>query len=338
MSRSDETLYRQWIMLTRIPRYPRKITVPDLKQILMGEGYTVDTRTIQRDLNKLSISFPLSNDTEGRKNYWFWIEEASIQDLPGMDPVTALAFEMAESYLKPLLPQATLELLQPYFHRARDVLNEQSDSLLRKWPEKVSVIERGPVLLKPEIDADVQRVVYQALLEEKAIKASYKPRGADKAKDYLMHPLGIVSRVGIIYLICTLWDYDNIKQFALHRFTHAEMTDSSVNIQEDFSLTHYIEKDQQFSYKLEDKPIQLKVLFDAKTAGHLAETPLSPSQQLTPQDDGRVMLEAEVLRTLELRWWLQGFGDNVEVLEPISMRNKFIETNISLQAIYSNNS
>ena len=51
MSRSDETLYRQWVMLSRIPRYPRKVTVPELKSMLVGEGYTVDTRTVQRDLH-----------------------------------------------------------------------------------------------------------------------------------------------------------------------------------------------------------------------------------------------------------------------------------------------
>ena len=334
MSRSDETLYRQWVMLTKIPRYPRKITVPALKNILLGEGYTVDTRTIQRDLNKLSISFPLSNDAEGRKNYWFWIEDAAVQDLPGMDPVTALAFEMAESYLLPLLPKATLELLQPYFLRASEVLNDQSDSLLRKWPDKVAVIERGPTLQKPDIDPDVQRVVYQALLEEKPVQASYLPRGAEQAKDYLLHPLGIVSRMGVIYLICTLWDYDDVKQFALHRFTQAEMTDKPMNIKANFSLTHYIEEDKQFAYKIEDKPIQLKVLFDAKTAGHLGETPLAANQSLTAQADGRVLLEAKIIRTLELRWWLQGFGDNVEVLEPQSMRDKFIETTVSLKSLY----
>lgn len=335
MSRSDETLYRQWVMLTKIPRYPRKITVPGLKDILLGEGYTVDTRTIQRDLNKLSISFPLSNDTEGRKNYWFWIEDAAVQDLPGMDPVTALAFEMAESYLEPLLPKATLELLQPYFVRAREVLNEQSDSLLRKWPDKVAVIERGPTLQKPDIDPDVQRVVYQALLEEKPVQASYHPRGAEQAKDYLLHPLGIVSRMGVIYLICTLWDYDDVKQFALHRFTQAEITNKPMNIKANFSLTHYIEEDKQFAYKIEDKPIQLKVLFDAKTAGHLAETPLAENQVLRPQADGRVLLQADVINTLELRWWLQGFGDNVEVLSPDSIRTKFKAIARQLEKIYN---
>ena len=150
-----------------------------------------------------------------------------------------------------------------------------------------------------------------------------------------MHPLGIVSRVGVIYLICTLWDYDDIKQFALHRFSHAEIVDSPVNIKADFSLQNYIDEDKQFAYKLDDKPIQLKVLFDAKTAGHLAETPLSDNQVLTPQADGRVLLEAKVLRTLELRWWLQAFGDNVEILEPLSMRVKFSEVAVQLSKLYS---
>ena len=71
---------------------------------------------------------------EGRKHFWFWIEHGATQDLPGMDPVTALAFQMAKSYLSPILPQATLNLLQPYFTRATEVLNTASK--LKNWSEK----------------------------------------------------------------------------------------------------------------------------------------------------------------------------------------------------------
>ena len=59
MSRSVDTLYRQWLMLSKIPRYPRSISAPDLKSILEDEGYEIDIRTIQRDLLKLSSPFPL---------------------------------------------------------------------------------------------------------------------------------------------------------------------------------------------------------------------------------------------------------------------------------------
>jgi predicted DNA-binding transcriptional regulator YafY len=41
------------------------------------------------------------------------------------------------------------------------------------------------------------------------------------------------------------------------------------------------------------------------------------------EKDGRVLLQATVLDTLELRWWLQGFGDKVEVLAPKALREEF---------------
>lgn len=334
MSRSDDTLYRQWVMLAKIPRYPQKTTVSELKAYLLDEGYMVDKRTVQRDLNKLTISFPLCSETEGRKNYWFWVKDAVIQDLPGMNPVTALAFEMAESYLRPLLPETTLALLEPYFNRAKNVLSDQSKSMLRTWPEKVSVIDRGPVLLKPVIKGDIQSVIYQALLEEKTISGTYQPRFSQQTKEYLIHPLGIVSRMGVIYLICTLWGYNDVVQLALHRFLHVESNDNPAKINADFSLHKYIEEEQELSYPLKGNSISLKVLFNPNTADHLAETPLTATQIITRKDDGRVLLETEILETLELRWWLQGFGANVEVLEPIEFRNKFKKMSGQLTAIY----
>jgi len=335
MTRSVDTLYRQWLMLSRVPRYPRKVSVPELKDMLLGEGYDVDTRTIQRDLIKLSSSFPLNNETEGRKNYWFWIEYAVIQDLPGMEPVTALAFEMAESYLKPLLPEATLNLMLPYFNRAKEVLGEQSMSALKTWPKKVAVIEKGPVLHKPVIKPELQQVIYQALLNETAINASYQTRGSDTAKDYLMHPLGIVSRMGVLYLVCTLWDYQDIKQFALHRFITAEPSDEPYRENTGFNLNDYTKEQHQFSYPTTKELVKLKALFEKNIAWHLAETPLSDDQILIPQNDERVLLEATVTETLELKWWLLSFGDNVEVVEPIQLREKFKSVAKRLSHIYS---
>lgn len=335
MSRSEETLYRQWVMLAHIPRYPRRVSVHDLMTTLHGEGYSIDKRTVQRDLNKLSISFPLSCDMEGRTNYWFWVKEAAVVDLPGMEPVTALAFEMAESYLLPLLPKATLDLLLPYFKRAKEVLENHTSSGLHAWSNKVRVIEQGPSLQKPVIPPEIQQTVYQALLEEKCLKANYHARNKGQAREYIIHPLGLVSRQSVLYLICTLWDYKDIKHFALHRFTETEILDSPSQQPDGFSLTSYIEQDQEFAYKQSQNLIKLEVLFDKRTAQHLIETPLSSNQVVTEHDEDRMLLTAELPDTLELRWWLQGFGDNAEVLAPTEMRAKFIELSKKLMSLYS---
>ena len=336
MSRSVETLYRQWMMLSKIPRFPRKISAPELKSIISGEGYEVTIRTIQRDLEKLSTHFPLSYDTEGRTNYWFWIEHATAFDLPGMEPVTALAFQMAESYLVPLLPKSTLDLLIPYFSQAKEVLEPTTNqSYLSAWANKVAVLGKGPVLRSPDISSEVQQSIYQALLEAKQLSASYRPRGADEPTEYTVHPLGIVSRQASIYLVCTLWDYPDIKQLALHRFESALKVDKPTNIPVDFNLSVYARNQQHFAYPLSDEKIDLKVSFDADVAEHLYETPLSDEQRLTIQPDDRVLLEATVQDTWELRWWLQGFGCNVEILEPVTLRQYFIDLTQKLFNLYS---
>ncbi len=60
MSRIVETIYRQWLMLAKTPRYLRNISAIELKSILNAEGYEIDIRGIQRDLIKLNGLFPLS--------------------------------------------------------------------------------------------------------------------------------------------------------------------------------------------------------------------------------------------------------------------------------------
>ena len=333
MSRSVDTLYRQWLMLSKIPRYPRRISVPDLNSILISEGYSIDIRTIQRDLLKLSTPFPLSSETEGRKNYWFWSEHASIQDLPGMEPVTALAFEMAESYLAPILPQATITLLAPYFARAKEVLHSAS-SHLKDWPDKIAVIENGPQLIPPHINSEIQNAVYQAVLEEKQLKIIYKPRYAKTTSEYTAHPLGIVTRQGVIYLVCTFWNYQDVRQLALHRFTSATLLNDNAKLLENFELSSYVQKDHQFAYPISSEPIQLKVIFNAKSALHIEETPLTADQVLTPLDEDRILLEGSIFDSQELRWWLRRFGSQIEVLEPLDLRENFINEAKRLQQLY----
>ena len=81
-------------------------------------------------------------------------------------------------------------------------------------------------------------------------------------------------------------------------------------------------------------PIELEAKFDAKSGFHLTETPICENQKLTPQDDGGYLLNASLPDTSQLRWWLLGFGDGVEVLSPKSLRKEFKEIFNTLGSIY----
>ena len=43
---------------------------------------------------------------------------------------------------------------------------------------------------------------------------------------------------------------------------------------------------------------------------------------------------ATVPNTAQLRWWLMGFGEGVEVLEPVSLRQEFIDMAQALNIVY----
>ena len=62
MAKHHDTLCRQWQLLRQIPRYPKKIAVKTLHGYLADEGQKISERTLQRDLNDLSLVFPLIVD------------------------------------------------------------------------------------------------------------------------------------------------------------------------------------------------------------------------------------------------------------------------------------
>lgn len=324
-------------MLRLIPRHPRKIDTRALSDRLAEEGFSASMRTIQRDLKTLSALFPLQEDDRNKPFGWSWAKNANVLDIPGMEPPAALVFRVAEDFLAPQLPRATLDYLQPHFQRARQVLDATSAGGFRWWADKVRIVPRGLPLIPAEVDAGVQHAVYQALFEGRRLRTGYRPRDLDTSVEYEVNPLGLVFRQGVVYLVSTLWDYDDVKQLALHRIHDAELLNKKAKEPPGFNLDAYIGRGE-FEYPLSSKPLRLRLCFDGDAAFHLQETPLAEDQVLKPLPDGSVEVRATVKDTLELRWWLLGFGEYVEVLGPAALRKEFQETARNLHRMYDTRS
>ena len=84
-----------------------------------------------------------------------------------------------------------------------------------------------------------------------------------------------------------------------------------------------------------EKKIRVELLFDATTGFHLSETPLSQDQKFQQEKAGKIRIIASVADTEQLRWWILGFGESVEVLKPKSLREEFKERSQSLNRLYS---
>lgn len=313
-----DALLRQWTLLRLIPRAPHKADVGQLLAGLETAGYTITRRQLQRDLNTLSTLFPLQTDDRGVAHGWSWSRDAPAFDLPRMDGATALSVKLLEHFLPQLLPPPLKDHLRPYFRQADTVLAEHVQANLGSWLDRVRVIPNSMPLLAPSIDETIARTVYQCLLDSRRFTAVYAARSAEP-REFVVSPLGLVAKGLQLYLVCTLWDYTDLRQLALHRIRTATATDTPVTPPPDFDLDRYI-REGEFQYPVGPE-IQLEARFFRGAAAHLHETPLSTDQTITDLDADHVLVTATVRDTEQLRWWLLGFGDLAEILLPPDLRN-----------------
>lgn len=320
-------------MLQAIPQHPRTKSTTQIWEELraLDPDFDVTARSVQRNLEKLSATFPISSEARGRANHWCWVDRAALTQLPAMSPPTALVLRMAAGYLKSVLPPAVLRQLDAYFRHADKVLG---DSALGRWRGRVSVVARGPMLVPPAIRAGVQEDVYEALLVGRQIEVAYRNRVGRRSRRLVLHPLGLVVRDGVVYLVATASEYEDVRHYALHRMRRATMTDEPARVPKGFRLAEHVDEDRRFSYPVSEERLQLRAVFDADVAVHLTERRLSTDQRTAAQADGRVLVEATVADTSDLRWWLRSFGSSVEVVGPARLREEFEAQARSMAASY----
>lgn len=329
-----DTLYRQWVTLRFIPRSPGRSSTRTLFEKLRDAGYEVTKRSVERDLEKLSQIFAFTSETEGKTAYWFWPKDAVLMDVPGLDPSAALALTLSRQNLEGLLPASVLNLLNPWFNRASEVLDSHSQQPLGHWKRKVRALARGPNMAIPKVKADVHTAVTEALLTGHQLEARYRARGQTRGKETRLHPLGLVTRDGLMYLVATAWEYPNAYQYALHRFDSAVVTEESVSKPAGFDLDDYIQQQAAFSYPTSGKALKLVADFEPKAAEHVIERPLAGDQTHHEQPDGRIRIAATVPDTSEIRWWLNGYADRVEIIGPAALRQEFAESVKRMRTFY----
>lgn len=319
---SNPTL-RQIAMLELIPRAPQKTFTKELKEKLDERGFEVDERTIQRDLVSLERVLPLICDDRDKPYGWSWSKTGLGIQAPAMDPVEALTLSLAERYLEPIMPRASFKRIGYFFNRANSVLKNTSPKLINRWRERVRILPEMLRFKSPVLDKVVEQNLYKATFEGRQIKALYRKRGEKQSSLRHIHPLGLVMKGSINYLICMMdEDQKQPRYLPLHRFERVEILDEKSREPKDFNLDEFTHTNN-LSFEYSKKLYTFKALFDFTAAVHLMETPLNSSQKISKQADGRLLISARMTDTLQFEQWLKSFGSDVEILEPLKLKNKF---------------
>jgi len=314
MSQAKDTLLRLFALLRLIPTAPQRIATPTLLEKLRDRGFSVTLRSIQRDLNRLSIPFSLQCDDSEIPFRWSFTRDAPL-DLEDMDAPTALALYLSESHLNPLLPQTVLDQLGPQFRRARNFLNGLGGNGLADWSRRVRAIPNGKTLLPAALDLQVWGQVSAGLLDRRQLQVTYQSRSKGAIKHLRLHPAGLVSRHTISYLLASVEGYKDLRQFALHRIKEVKLLDEPANQHTSFDVDLYIRQDLNASSPIQQ--VELVADISPQIAWLLSETPLGPQQSLTPLPNTDWQnLRVPVPDDQETLWWVFGLGENARVYKP----------------------
>ena len=313
-------LARQWQLLRLLPNRLPGITSRELVDKLEREGFVVTKRTVERDLAELSTIFGIACNDKGMPYGWYWMK-GEYADLPGMSVSDAVSLRLVEDLLRPLLPSAILESLETRFGQAKVKLAELSaDNPNAKWADKVRYVSPSMPLIPPKVNPGVLDVVHEALLTEHQIEVEYK-KVSGEYQTYRLHPLGLVQRGQITYLVATAFDYPEKRLYAVHRILSARMLTNLARDSEKFSVDDYVQSGALEFGGNENITVRMRVT--NALADILAETPLSMDQRLVPEGLGYVVI-AEVHDSWQLEWWLLSQGGAVEVIEPAHLRHRLM--------------
>lgn len=319
----QQSIARQWEILKRLPSKGPGVTARELSEWVCDEGYPATKRTVERDLSDLAELFPIVCNDKSTPYGWHWMEGKGA-DLPGVTVADAVSLTLVEGLVRPLLPAAILEALEPRFSQARTKLKAHAkDSANARWVDKVRYVPPALPLVPPKIAGGVLGVVQEALLSERQLEASYQ-RPDDKPSRLVLHPLGLVQRGPVTYLVATAFGYDDVRLYAVHRIRKASVTAEPGRRPNGFSLDAYIAKGAlEFGA---DEEIKLEAWVSDDLAAVLTETPLAADQRLVGTGDGGARLSATVRNSWQLQWWILSQGAGITVLKPLDLKKSIAFT------------
>lgn len=331
MNLKKPALLRQWelLKLLSVARYAQQDVgkwdkTSELCNKLKDLGYSVTARTVQRDMLFLRDIFPgIESNTQNPKEYgWRWRKGAKL-DVQGLSMPEALILAMAELNLKSALPSATFESLEPLFYMAKSQIEKHSavhSPAPKNWLSKVKVVADNQLTIAPQIDLNIHRAISIALMCEKQIKVLYRKSGDDHTREYLLNPLGMISKGQLIYLVATVNKYEDVLLFALHRISQVTELEAAAIIPKEFNLDEEVKKGKA-DFGATNTPISIKFFCTKELANYLVDVKFSEDQTLV-EVDNRLLVSATVMETWQLEWWILSQSDRIEVIEPNWLRHK----------------
>ncbi len=318
-----DQLERQWSIINTLCRRPKTTALE------LADEYHVSERTIRRDLDKLSLHFPIVDHMDGARKYWSIID--GFKNVPPITffPTELFAIQEGTRFLKALGEPFLRPTLESISHKIKATFD----------PSKVESLENlrkiFAINLSGAKDYSDQREflsrLFTATAEQRQVEIGYQGLKDKKAIVRKVDPYKLWYWDGTIYLVGLCHMRKDVRVFAVDRITLVDFTDHYFLTPADFDFEEYIEN--AFGVMIED-PVQVKIRFSPEIARYVEERQWHPSQKTKKQKDGSLFMELTVGGTLEIKRWILSFGFQAEVVAPEALVEEIRRELEKMQKVY----
>lgn len=286
----------------------------------MASELGVASRTIFRDLETLrEAGVPLVYDESERRhriptNYFLPPTNFTPHEALAL---LVLCYELGDSSGLPFQSsarQAALKLESNLPSRLRSYVQGAADAVRIRLTQAGRSRRHESIylqLLDAVAGRSAVRMRYQSLTEWEEISTK-------------LHPYQLLFSRRSWYVVGRSSLHREVRTFNLLRIVQLETLDESFNLPARFSMDRYLRN----AWHLIPEPgpdSRVVVRFEKMVAQNVAEVLWHKSQHVERLPDGRIDFHVTVSGLSEIMWWVLGYGDQAEVLEPPELRDRLRE-------------
>ena len=292
----------------------------------------VSRRTIFRDIKSLQESgVPVQFDSS-KNGYWI----AAGDYLPPTD------FTLKEALALILLGQELGDQNEagiPFMNAARDASLKLQSSIPHQLRQYVGELSTS-VEINVEKQADIKQNrshyerILEALTSQVKIRLEYHSLYEQKVIRTLVSPYRLLFHKRTWYVIGRSSLHRAARIFHLVRIQSSELTEDTFETPPRFSLNRFLGNAWSL-VRERGARTDVVIRFQPKVATNVSEVVWHKTQQMIWNEDGTLDFHVTVDGVNEISWWIMGYADQAEVLEPSKLRELIKQRVQNMTDIYS---
>lgn len=310
---------RQIYILSLLSQNPIGYTADEIVEKLKKWDVVLTKRTINRDIDELSMSYAIEEEERNGKTYFlarkFSMEnvDLTIQDL------MAISFmqQLVQQYEHTIMGKAAEEMLQK--------IASNTGNLNRKHLEELSktirFIDRNE-WKNQDVKPEIEQMITAAIEKQNKIEIQYHSWNSDETTKRVIHPYSMtfIDQYLCVEGYCEL--RKELRTFRLSRIQNVTVLKEQFQIPE----TYHKKEEDKFIYLGGKDKEQLIIQFDVETGRYIREYEAHRADRLTENEDG-VLFEKRTAITTEVIRWILRFGAGAKVVQPENLKEQ-IKTEI----------